>query len=147
LNWTTRFKHHLTGPCYETATANRLYGFQLGAEAELICAGKLGLEATLKAGVFGNASKQNSRIATGAAAITAGEMDKLTSFVGEFALTGTYDLSDCWSIRAGYSLIWIESVTLATDQVPVTDFIAGTGIDTNAHVVYHGALLGIEFRH
>jgi hypothetical protein len=73
-----------------------------------------------------------------------GNTDK-AAFLGEASLAGSYALTCNLSVRGGYQLLWASGVALASDQVPVTDFIFGTGIDASGDVFYHGAFIGLEF--
>jgi hypothetical protein len=130
---------------YETVTTNRLYGGQLGAKANLWCRDRLTLEALGKVGVYHNDGSQFSRFDTGVVAATAADASERAAFVGELNVAGSYCLSDRLSLRVSYDLLWIESVVLATDQIPITNFALGNGI-TDGGVFYHGATAGLEYR-
>jgi hypothetical protein len=129
---------------YETETRNRLYGGQLGAEAVLWCANRLSVDASIKAGLFGNEGHHTTAHNTTTVTDLAIDAADHAAFVGEFGLVGDYYFTDCFSIRLGYQLLWIESVALASEQIAVTDFGSGDGINLNGGVFYHGAYIGFE---
>ena len=146
-----RFRADLPGPgpilgTYDTATENRLFGLQFGGEAVLWdCGGRLRIDNILKAGIFANASgEQNTLLDTGAAVFTASDRTEELAFVGEVGFYAVFRLTDHVSIRGGYQAMVIEGLALAPDQVAVTDFTAGNGIDAGGNLFYHGALVGIE---
>ena len=75
-----------------------------------------------------------------------------TSFVAEFGVYGTYDITCNLSVRGGYQLMYLDGVALAADQVPNTgDLDAAPGtVAVNAHggnsLFYHGLNAGLEYR-
>lgn len=131
---------------YSTATRNRLYGGQLGADAKLLGFDKLRVDAFGKAGIYLNRSGQGTLLTNGVIAQSAGGQADKTSFVGETGLMGSYQVTPCWSIRGGYQLLWVSSAALASDQTPATNLLTGTGLDSSGDAFYHGGMLGIEFR-
>lgn len=147
-----RFHAELFGPgpvlgTYDTATENRLYGLQFGGEAVLWDrGGRLRIDNIVKAGIYGNGSgEQNTVLDTGTGGVfTASDQGGHVAFVGEVGLYAVFRLNDHLSIRGGYQAMVIEGLALAPDQVAVTDFVVGNGIDAGGNVFYHGALLGIE---
>lgn len=130
---------------YDTLTNNDLFGFQLGGEIFVWDNyRRLHIEALGKAGIYGNDASHRSVIDTGVVTIPATSRGGRVAFLGEVGVTGSYRLTDRWSIRGGYQMMWIEGVTIATDQVSATNFITQTGFDRNGGVFYHGAFVGLE---
>ena len=43
----------------------------------------------------------------------------------ELGVTGGLQISECVALEAGYRLLWIDGVSLATDQVGTTNFLTG----------------------
>jgi hypothetical protein len=70
-----------------------------------------------------------------------------TAFLGEIGINGKYAICKNLLVRCGYNLIWLETVTLASDQIPATDIFNGQGIAADGGVFYHGASVGLELRH
>ena len=73
-----------------------------------------------------------------------GDTRRLT-FLGEIGLVATLCITKRASLRGGYNVLWVDGVTLASDQIPVTNFIIQTGIDSKGDVFYHGGFAGLEF--
>lgn len=124
-------------------TTNDLWGFQLGADATLWSRDRLTIEMLGKAGVFNNSIVSHTTID---ADFADGRLDH-TAFVGEVGLTGCYQLSRSWSLRAGYQVLWMEGVALAPDQVPGVNLTTNEAtVQTDGSPFYHGAFLGLELR-
>ncbi len=131
---------------YEAATRNRLYGVQLGARACLWNAGgPLSIEGLGKAGIYGNASAQDSRFSTGIVTLPAHDARTATAFIGEAGLSANYCLTERLSVRAGYRLLWVAGVALASDQVAVSDFVFDRGLNSSGDAFYHGAFAGLQY--
>ena len=78
--------------------------------------------------------------------------DTKAAFIGEAGVNGSFQVTRCLSVRAGYQIIWLQDVALASNQIPVTGTPVGgvitpTGIDVNGHVFFHGINLGADFRY
>lgn len=131
---------------YDTFTRNRLYGAQVGAEATLWSIDRLTFEGIGKVGIYHDSGYQNTTLDTGVVTVTAADASERAAFMGELAVSGNYRLTDCLSLEATYSLMWLETVVLATDQIPATNFFTGTGIDGSGGAFYHGVLIGVVLR-
>jgi hypothetical protein len=129
---------------------NNLFGAQIGGDVTLLELGLLTVNLAGKAGGYGNSSGQNSR------EVDTGFVDRQVSatlqhghaaFVGELALTGTFEVVESrLYFRGGYQALWIDGVLLAPDQIAVNNFAAGTaGLRYNT-LFAHGAYLGMELR-
>lgn len=56
-------------------------------------------------------------------------------------------IDDVWSIRAGYTMLWLTGVALAQDQFDfTTDTLAGTNVVAEKTIWLQGATLGLEAR-
>lgn len=132
---------------YAETTSNHLYGAQLGIDGMMWRRDSLGFSVVGKAGIFGNHSAHNAAVNTGVATLTASGSDDRTAFVGELGFIGNAKLTECLAVRAGYRLLWIDGVAVATDQLGATDFNTGVGFDGSGDVFYHGAFVGIELKH
>jgi hypothetical protein len=129
---------------YDTTTANRLDGFQLGAASRDFCLGHVLANASLKAGIYHNSADHVTTFNTGVVTQTASGSASDVSFLGELAVAVKYCVTEGIAVRAGYNVIWLESVALAPDQIPATDLFTGTGISNGGSVFYHGAVFGVE---
>jgi hypothetical protein len=133
---------------YGIEARNHLAGFQIGVDGHLWSRGRFTVDGLLKAGIYDNDASNGVLITEDVGpGYASAAHDNHTAFVGDLALTGVYDLNDCWSVRAGYQLLWMEGVALASDQVAASDPSGGTAsVATNGSPFYHGAFVGLEFR-
>jgi hypothetical protein len=75
-----------------------------------------------------------------------------TSFVGETGLTGFYRLTNHLWLHGGYQAMWLSSVALAPEQVDLSSRslvgapAAGSGLNNNGDLFFHGAVAGAELR-
>jgi hypothetical protein len=135
---------------YNIHAYNNLYGAQIGGRIER-WANRFGWEVTGKAGIFGNDVGQRQFVTDFPQGFLArpltGADDGRAAFVGELNLSLNYRLTDVWSVRGGYNVLWIEGVALAPDQLDFTRVPAsGTDLNVNGGVFAHGAHVGVAAR-
>jgi hypothetical protein len=133
-------------PLVNTTTNNGLYGMQLGVEPVLWdqCNG-FRLEGLVKAGLYGNSVHQRTTFYPNGQELNSSSHG-VPSCVAELGLIGSYSLNKCWSIRAGYEVMWITSVALAPDQSSSVVFgtpVTGTLYD-KATAFYYGGVVSVE---
>jgi hypothetical protein len=141
---------------YNIKAKNNLYGAQLGLRTvRTYC--RWGWDVTGKAGVFGNDAEQRQfvedqpdfliRPVAGAPGETVGSSDSSVAFVGDINASLVLRLTDTWSLRGGYNLMWIEGLALAGNQLDFT-FLSdsGTGHSDSGGVFFHGASAGLQAR-
>jgi hypothetical protein len=142
---------NIAGPSrYRVDVNNHLYGFQVGADALLWNNNCWLVDASVRAGVFGNNADQTTLehyVEFGGlpAAGTASGTD--TSFLGELEVTATRCLTDRLSLRLGYQMLWLEGVALAPNQIDNTNLSPPPGVvtlDTDSGFFAHGAFVGLE---
>jgi len=135
---------------YRIGSSNDLFGGQVGARLRKTW-DRFGLDATAKAGLFGNAASQSQSVTDfppgfflrDARSASGGQI----AFVGDLNISGCYQLNDLWSLRAGYNLLWIEGVALAPAQFDFTDTPdSGTQLQSSGGFFAHGVNLGVEAR-
>lgn len=134
---------------YDISTRNNLYGPQIGARVRRWNE-RLGWEATGKLGAFYNDARQRQNVVDfpdfelrppGYA--SGGQF----AYMGELGIAGLFRLNDVWNLRAGYNVIYIGGVALATEQMDFSgDFDGGNRLDRTGGVFLHGVSLGIEAR-
>ena len=137
---------------YNVRTHNDLYGAHLGARVRR-WGPRLGWEAVGKAGLFGNGVQQEQYVLDWAEGgsfprrpLTSAASGQV-AFVGELNLTGIYRLTDVWSLRAGYNLLWVAGVALAPDQLDFTYLpTSGSDIRSDGTLFLHGVSGGLEAR-
>lgn len=135
---------------YDVHTSNNLYGLQLGGRSRRT-RGRYGWEATGKFGIFGNDMRQRQSVTDFPdfpLRPTVSGSSGGVAFVGETNLTALYRLTQIWNLRAGYSLLWIEGLALAPDQLDF-DFASASGgsqLHNGGAMFLHGVNVGIEAR-
>jgi hypothetical protein len=135
---------------YDIRTENHLYGLQLGARLRR-WRGRFGWESTSKVGVFGNDSNERQSVTDFpdfALRPTVSSSGSGVAVVGEANLTALYRLTNVWNLRAGYSVMWIEGLALAPDQLDFNFASSPSGdqLDRGGSVLLHGVNLGLEAR-
>lgn len=135
---------------YNLRTSNNLYGAQLGARLRRT-RGRFGWDATGFAGIFGNDARQTQSVTDFPDVPlrpTVSSSRSGVSFVGGANLSGLYLLTNVWSLRAGYNLIWIEGVALAPDQLDFNFAASPSGdqLRNGGGLFLHGANVGVEAR-
>ncbi len=135
---------------YNIRTANNLYGGQLGARIRRT-RGRFGYEATGAVGLFGNSAQQSQSVTDFPdfpIRPTVSSSRSGVAFVGDFNLSGLYRLSEIWNLKAGYTVLWIEGLALAPDQLDF-DFAAspsGDQLHNGGGLLLHGVNIGLEAR-
>ncbi len=135
---------------YNIRTENNLFGAQLGARLRRT-RNRFGWEATGKAGIFGYDAQQTQSVTDYPdfpLRPTVSSSGSGVAFVGEVNLSALYRLTDIWGLRAGYSIMWIEGLALAPDQL---DFAfatspSGNQLHRGGGMLLHGANVGLEAR-
>lgn len=135
---------------YNTTTSNNLYGAQLGGRYRRT-SGPFGWDTTGFAGLFANDASQtqsatdfpNFPLRPPVTSNRAG-----AAFVGGGSVSALYSLNSVWNLRAGYTLLWVEGLALAPNQLDF-DFASAQGgsqLRSNGGVFLHGATAGLEAR-
>jgi hypothetical protein len=113
---------------------NHMYGFQLGLEGT-VCkpTDRLKIDGMLKAGVYHNlvAGSMGGSIFEGS---SSGSVTR-TSFLGELGLFASYRLTDHFSVRGGYQVLWLQGVLIAPEPLTEVD---------GSSAFYHGPSASLE---
>jgi hypothetical protein len=151
------------GPFYSIESENRLFGLQIGGEGKLFRTERFLLSMSAKAGLFENNSEQSTSdlTATGALSNTTpapgvppyslNASTNQASFAGELGFIGTYRVSESILLRAGYNLMWLDDVALASEQLVVNEFqsqpppitVDRREIRADGSLFYHGVTMGV----
>ncbi len=124
---------------------NNLYGVQTGGEWQRSF-GRFGVDAYTKLGLYGNQAYGRFGFYNGTATSVSTTEDQ-AAFLGEMGLFGTFKVNDCITLRAGYSMMWIEGIALLPQQT--NTFSGGPGantLDAHSGVFLQGFTLGGEVR-
>lgn len=128
-------------------TSNNLYGCQLGANWAAMLTDRLGIDIGGKAGIFAaRTTFEGSLSVPGLGTLNSDAGATRASFVGEFGVVGTYNVTSYLKLRAGYQVMWIEGVALAPDQPNSNTFTGASSVSNRAGVFLHGAIVGLEYR-
>jgi len=134
---------------YNWNTNNHLYGGQLGGDFKLWrLSGPLSMNAQFKGGAYNNVQDNDFtlRPSTGGVFDGGARNDDRLAFVGEINLTTAYQLTRHLALRGGYQLLWIDGVTLATDQAAASTAASSqTVINTDGQAFYQGAMMSADF--
>ena len=128
---------------------NRLTGGQIGLDAKLLCCERFQLGSTIKAGVYNNDASNAASFTYLNVPLTktSNASANQTAFVGELGFMAVYDVTCRLSLRAGYRLMWIDGVALASNQIAVSDPDFNSAVVHTADTLfYHGATAGLEYR-
>lgn len=134
---------------YTIDASNNLFGAQMGLRYQ--SQGELAfVRITTKAGVYDNDTRQNTDLADFDNTFVLRDADVNgadVAFIGEINVDTIVPLNNCFSLKAGYNLLWVEGVALAMDQLDFTDTpTSGFGLDQSAGVFFYGANIGLEGR-
>jgi hypothetical protein len=142
---------------YNLRADNDLAGFQAGGDVWIGLIQGLRIGAEGKAGIFNNRYTVQNTITTfpfGTTPPTLNERfdDNEVAFISEASFDIVADVLPSWSIRAGYEILFMNSIVLAGDnfntaspyglagQAPRVPFVAEQG-----NQLYHGGHVGLEF--
>ncbi len=138
-----------TTPNFAIDVNNHLYGGQLGAVANVVCTENWTVDTWLKAGLLANYADQDTSedfTSAGGGTTHVSASGSSAAFTGDMGITVGRRITDNLTLRAGYTLLWLEGVALAPEQLDASDPASGiAGLDQNGGVFYHGGFAGLEF--
>lgn len=134
---------------YTVNVRNDLHGVQLGARWRWQHQ-RWGLDGRATAGLFGAHAEQQqqARDVWGNSLRSPGQgSSEGVAAVVEADVGVVYRIDPRWTLRAGYHLMWLQGVALATSQVDYgLDFSAGQGLQRDDALLLHGFQFGLEAR-
>ena len=135
---------------YAIHTTNRLFGGQIGGRVRRTV-NHFGFELTGKVGIYGNDADQNQSVVdfpNFPLRPTTSVQANNVAFEGELNLSGIFRINDVWSLKAGYSVMWIEGLALAPDQLDFNIAVSPSGntLTSDGGMFIHGANVGLEAR-
>jgi hypothetical protein len=142
---------------YSVRADNDLAGFQTGGDIWIGLMQGVRIGAEGKVGLYNNHYTLDNNIVTDPLGATPPSLserfaDNEAAFISEGSADIVFDILPSWSIRAGYEILYLNSIVLAGDnfntaspfglpgQAPRVPFVAEQG-----HQVYHGGHLGLEY--
>ncbi len=135
---------------YTLHTVNRLFGGQIGGRIRGTI-NRFGLELTGKAGIYDNDATESQTVIdfpNFPLRPTTSAQGNFAAFEGELNLSGVFRLNNTWSVKAGYSVIWIEGLALSPDQLDFNFATSPSGnqLSTAGGMFLHGVNVGLEAR-
>jgi hypothetical protein len=131
---------------YDIQSDNNLFGGQVGLRLASHTSGRWDWDVTGKAGVYGNAARQSQTVGDFSGFVL---RDTTTNggqvaFIGDIGANLVFHMTDHWSLRGGYNVMWVEGVALAPNQLDFTDTpTSGTELRSTGGVFFHGANAGV----
>jgi len=136
---------------YAVRSSSNLFGGQVGVRGRIDWQ-RWGLEGQGKAALAGVSLSQSQSPIVDAVTrevyrTPRGARDSDVGGIFDWNVTLVRHINDVWSIRAGYTMLWLTGVALAPDQFDfTTDTRAGTAVVGDNTVWLQGATLGLEGR-
>ena len=134
---------------YTVHAINRLFGGQIGGRLRGTY-NRFGLELTGAAGIYGDDATQSQTVIDypNFPLRATSVQQNFAAFEGELNVSGIYRLNNNWSVKAGYSVIWLEGLALAPDQLDFNFATnpSGNQLSAAGGLFLHGANVGLEAR-
>jgi hypothetical protein len=134
---------------YEVRVANRMYGTQIGWNGEIDSPIGGALFFKLRGGIFANHSSQAQSIRDFDNTFelrNTGASGNRTSYLGETSIVQSYNPMRGLDVRFGYTLMWINGLTRAPDQVDMSDTAtSGSALIDSGHIFMHGFNLTVAY--
>lgn len=145
-------------PVLAVATANNIYGAQVGAKFDWILLPGLRFNVVPKIMVGGNAVTNTSSLDTAsgdAALFSSGAPASVHQTLGVFSWLGSvdtglaWDVTDRWTLSIGYRVVGVGNVAQADAQWPTVFAAPGTlpGLGAASSTIIHGGFAGFEGRY
>jgi hypothetical protein len=136
---------------YLIDTTNDLVGGQLGLIAGTYCTPLVSWNLVGKAGVYANMGKQSTLLRDDNNTVLLRDFttrDEEIAFIGELNANIAYDFHPNAALTVGYSLVWLDGVALAPEQLDfTTTATSGSAINQNGGVLFNGLSVGLQVLH
>lgn len=137
---------------YRVATENDLVGFQTGGDIAVCLRQGLRLVGTGKVGIYNNRAKQTTRVeaTTVPPNFVENAKSNTAAFVGEGGVGLVADILPSFSVRAGYEVLYLNSVALGANNFNAVPPFEGGGprlpfVEDEGRALYHGFYGGLEY--
>ena len=148
----------LAAPDLTVATANNIYGGQVGAKFDWIFLPGLRFNVVPKFMVGGNAVTNTTSLATATgdpAVFSSGKPVSVHQTLGVFSWLGSvdtglaWDVTDHWTLSVGYRVVGVGNIAQADAQWPTLLAAPGTlpGLGATSSTIIHGGFAGFEGRY
>ena len=145
-------------PALSVATANNIYGAQVGAKFDWLFLPGLRFNVVPKFMIGGNAVTNTTALDTAAgnpALFASGAPVSVHQTLGVFSWLGSvdtglaWDVTDHWTLSIGYRVVGVGNVAQADSQWPALLAAPGTlpGLGATSSTIIHGGFAGFEGRY
>lgn len=134
---------------YDVRNSNNLVGFQVGEEIVASITQFFRFGGEVKAGIYGNDMELTTEIQSGLGGERHEFVDNAdVAFASEANVYMLLRLSSFATLKGGYTLLYIDGVSLAPEQVdfsnPFITGLRGFGMNDDGNLFYHGFHAGME---
>lgn len=130
-------------------TDNSLFGSQLGLDWIVVSTDRFTTNVLAKSGIYTNDAENSASAAGPLNTISAADDRNQVAFVGELSFVNHLAVTRSLSAYAGYHLMWLDGVAVASSQAQATTFdnnaADGFGIDTSDSVMFQSFAFGGAF--
>jgi hypothetical protein len=148
----------LAAPLLTVATANNIYGAQVGAKFDWLFLPGLRLDIVPKFMIGGNAVTNTTSLAAASgdlARFDSGAPVRVHQTGGVFSWLGSvdtglaWDVTDRWTLSIGYRVVGVGNIAQADGQWPVLLAAPGSlpGLSASSSTIVHGGFAGFEGRY
>lgn len=138
---------------FSSLAENHLVGAQTGGDVWVCVRQGWRVGATGKVGIYNNRTDYEVNITStdaDAPSLFEDVQSDHVSFIGEAGVSVVGDILPSWSVRAGYDVLFINTVALATNNFDFNNapFLGDTRspmLIEESSALYHGASLGLEY--
>jgi hypothetical protein len=138
---------------FDVDTTNNLTGLQFGTDVWICLLPGLRAGGELQAGVYGNHMNINTTIGS---TLRQGDFQEElkandVAFIGQANLLMTYRINYQWTLRGGYTFLFVDGVALASENFNTAPPEIFTGVprpefrNDDGNVFYHGWNVGLEY--
>lgn len=132
------------------STENDLLGGQFGGDGWISLRQGLRIGGEGKVGIYNNRFKYNAAFANTPtpANLTAPAEGNQVAFVGEGDFSIVFDLFPSWSVRAGYEVLYLNSLVSLQGNIDTTIYdpaASAQALATQGNALYHGFHGGVEY--
>jgi len=140
---------------YDIRTKNSLTGLQVGGDLWTSVVPGISFGGEAKGGIYGNYAQQGTSIYASttnpaqASTLIERDNDSDVALVGEASLLFIYRTSPNWTIRSGYTFVYLDGVALAPENfnstTPFSTARALQPLNHNGSMLLHGFTMGFEW--
>ena len=141
-------------PFWNTSAVNNLYGAQIGVDGKILELGRFSLNGLIKAGLFDDNAGQSTGVSLQKEVYPSSASTNHAAYAGEASVQLKYQLSNGLALKAGYEVLWLDGValatgqiqeTIATEHIPPPSTVRTLGINCGSGLLFQGVTAGLEY--